>query len=455
MSTYFATERSETSMITDDNHPDIKKAERHLEEYVLKNPAGGSFSLWKSTPADLGATGPGYELYFVLLKQMILLFVILFVASFPALIMNFTGSYLSEVEKTSPLESSTLGNQRSLQEDLLKGRNRQDAIDEHKRTMYITVFTDFAYIILFLIVVIIFQFYSYRRSLTTKNVIVGDFAIYVELPKGVKTTEDELKAFFEKYGPVHECCIPKCYGKVIKRYMKFNEVEKELYTEMKKSRMEDNTEKLDKIRIKRYEILEKLKAESDNSKYSVRAFVIFETIKSRDMCLKDYAKSLIFRSLKDQPQRLRFKNSPVHVSNAPDPREMHWDNFGEKTTHWKSVIIYIILLYTSVIALVVISMVEYYEIRLPTYTKCIATRSLPEDNKDDLDDLDKNNQTHVICFCGGLKEEEIENDPDYKNFCENYWTYFIFIWILRFSGMGIVALLDKIVKDSLIGITFS
>jgi hypothetical protein len=234
--------------------------------------------------------------------------------------------------------------------------------------------------------------------------------------------------------------------------MKFNEIEKELFTEMRKSCNRDNPGRLNKIRTKRYEFLEKLKAESDNSNYNVKAFIIFETIKSRDACLNDYARSERFDGLKNQTQRLRFKNSPVKVSNAADPREMRWESFGEKIIHWKSVLIYVILLYSSVISLVIISIVEYYEIRLPTYKKCITTHSLPENNPN-LENLDKNNETHVICFCGGYNEEEIKNNPDYEEFCTNYKAYFYMIWILRFAGMGVVALLDKIVKDSLIGIS--
>eukprot|EP00826_Nyctotherus_ovalis_P040444 TRINITY_DN3991_c0_g4_i3.p1 TRINITY_DN3991_c0_g4~~TRINITY_DN3991_c0_g4_i3.p1 ORF type:complete len:457 (+),score=122.02 TRINITY_DN3991_c0_g4_i3:301-1671(+) len=450
MASYYATERTESSMIHDDTHPDINKAKQHLEDFVLKNPEGTPLSIWKSTPADLGAAGPGFELYFVFLKQMILLFTILTVACLPVMILNFTGGYLHKVETTSPFESSTLGNQESLPDKLLDSDDPRATISNHKRKMHMTMFIDMAYVILYIVLVTLFQCYSYKRARTTRNVIVSDFSILVELQKGVAATEEELRSFFEKYGPVHESCIPKYYGKVLKRYMKFNAIEKELFTEMRKSRNQDNADKLDKIRTKRFEFLEKLKAEPDNSNYSVKAFIIFETIKSRDACLNDYARSERFDGLKKQPQRLRFKNSPIIVQNAADPREMKWESFGEKIIHWKSVLIYIILLYSSVIALVIISIVEYYEIRLPTYKKCIATLSLPENNPT-LENLDKNNQTHVMCFCGGYSEEEIKDKSDYDEFCTNYSTYFFMIWILRFCGIGVVALLDKIVKDSLIG----
>ena len=177
----------------------------------------------------------------------------------------------------------------------------------------------------------------------------------------------------------------------------------------------------------------------------------FGVLGPRDACLRDYAHNKILTRLKNQSQRLKFKNSAIKVKNAPDPGEILWHSFGEKYGHWKSIIIYIILLYASIICLIIMSIVEYYEMRLPTYTKCVVTKSLPEQNEN-LDNLDKNNETNVICFCGGISEEEIESREDYTDFCENYNTYFFLVWIIRLTAMGIISLIEKIVKDSLIGI---
>jgi hypothetical protein len=106
--------------------------------------------VWKSTPTDLGAAGLGFELYFVFLKQMILLFTMLTILSIPILVLNLAGGYLSEAEKTSPFESSTLGNQKSLPDELLKSDNVRKTIRDHKRVMHMTLYTDIAYVLIIL-----------------------------------------------------------------------------------------------------------------------------------------------------------------------------------------------------------------------------------------------------------------------------------------------------------------
>ena len=93
-----------------DSMANLKKAESHMADFILKNPTGTPFSILHSTTEDFGAGGLGLEMYMVYLKQMTILFGVLAVITIPPLIINYMGGCLREYGITSVLEASTLAN---------------------------------------------------------------------------------------------------------------------------------------------------------------------------------------------------------------------------------------------------------------------------------------------------------------------------------------------------------
>ena len=427
--------------------PDPTKAAIHAEEFTLHDSRGQPFKICDSTPVDLGTGGIGIEMYFVYLKQMVILFGVMSVISLPVVVINYLGGYLNSVDKTSPFEASTIANQKGIPPGITNKEDAQSAIEEHKAYMYTTVITDFIYCVVYLAFIFIFQRYNKRRVNKSKNVSVRSFAIMVDLEAGANVTETELKKFFERYGSIHECRIPKYYGKTLRRFIKYTQIEKAIIVEECKPPDKEDPKVIDNFKAKRVHILSQIENKSTECG-KVRAFIIFESIKARQDCLKDYIKWNSLKNSQDQPQRLRFENTLIAVKKAPEPGEIFWENFGDKKSNWKLAIVYMILAFAMLISLLLISIVEYYENRLPTYARCLefddpkitnATSSLQKTDEE------------VICFCGGLAEDQIENNPDYAEFCKNYWQNFYVIWIIRLAGLSGVALINMIIKYVVMG----
>lgn len=439
---YFIMNETSIKELNGSIDPNIEVAKKHGEEYILLNREGNPIPVCSSTPSDLGSGGLGLELYFVFLKQMILMFTIMTVFAIPVVIVNYLGGYLNDIEKTSPFEGSTIANQQGTLPDL-----RDNVISKSDRAyMYVTVFMDVAYCVAFVVVLALFECYNKKRINRSKNVNVSDFAVMIELAEGITSTEEELKGFFEKYGPIHECIIPKYYGRALKRYLTYMDLEKKLIVELKNPEGE-NARLVDAIREKRKEILEDIKSNPDSDDGKLKAFIIFETLRSKQECLKDYSKRWLVRTSEAHSRRIKFKSTPSKVNPAPEPIEIFWEKFGEKRYKWKTAIIYVVLAFTLLISLLIISIVEYYENRLPTYSMCIKEDYIRvEGGRNGTEGLEPENESHVLCFCGGLEEKEIKKNESYKSFCANYWNYFVGIWILRFLGMGAVSLVNTLLK---------
>jgi len=442
-------EEISTKEFNDSKKPDIKIAKRHAEEFILLDAAGKPIPFCNSSPSDIGTGNLGLEMYFVFLKQMILLFSIMTVFAIPVVIVNYLGGYLNNMEKTSPFEGSTIANQQGTLSDI---RGDDENSKKDKIYMYVTVFMDLGYSIAYIAVLLVFECYNKRRINMNKNANVRDFSVMVELAPGISSTEEELKGFFEKYGPIHECIIPKYYGRVLKRYLKYMELEKRLIIELKDSNP-DNEETIKAIEAKREELLEDIKNNPDKDDGKLKAFIIFETIRSKQECLSDYSKRWLVRTSDAHNRRIKFKTTPSKVTQAPEPIEIFWQNFGEKRWWWKTAIIYIVLTFTLLVSLLIISIVEYYANRLPTYSMCIkGDYILGEGGRNGTEGLEPGNEKHVLCFCGGISETDIINNPEYKEFCSNYKNYFVGIWLLRFLGMGAVSLINTLLKYTIMGL---
>jgi len=433
--------------------PSPDEAVKHAEEYTLHTPEGQPLNFCKAKPTDLGVGGIGIEMYFVFLKQMIILFGVLSLISLPAVIINYLGGYLYAVEKTSPFEASTIANQKGIPKGETDQEVAEKAIEEHKAYMYTTVGIDLFYCVVYMVILFIFECYNRRRIKRSKNLSVGEFSIMIELEQeNSMVDKNTLVAQFSKYGNIHECFIPQYYGQTLQRFIDYSNNEKQILIETKKVGAAENQQELANLKTKRKTLAEQIKNSPNDSQETKRtkAFIIFETLLARKNCLNDYEEFKTLKNAKNQPQGLQYKGIPMAVTKAPEPSEIYWENFGVRKSSWKIALINLILLLTFFITLLLISIVEYYENRLPTYSKCLEF-NLPGNLTINETLSQPHNDEQVVCFCGGLTETEIESNPDYKEFCEDYWKEFFMIWVIRLSGLGAVALIGMLLKYAIMG----
>ena len=385
---------------------DPKRAQRHGENYILRTHSGKRFDFCKTTPAELGIGGIGLEMYFVFLKQMIILFTVMSVISLPVVVINYMGGYLNVVETTSPFEASTIANQKGIPPGTINRTEAEIAVEEHRKYMYTTIVLDLFYCLAYIILIFFFEQYNKRMVKATRNLKVGDYAVEIEIKQRGETTEADLKRFFEKYGDVHECMIAEHYGRELQACMDYIQIEKNIREEQRKKESLDLSQRVDLLKMEREAALQKVKECSESSPESIRAFIIFESIKSREACLKEYVEYRSRKTLVTQPLTLRFQGSSLRVVKAPEPREIYWENFGITQSNWKSILVYLVVGVLMLVSLLVISIVEYYENRLPTYVRCLEFHN-PFDSNNSTNTSDPLSDEQVICFCGGFEEREV------------------------------------------------
>ena len=173
------------------------------------------------------------------------------------------------------------------------------------------------------------------------------------------------------------------------------------------------------------------------------AFVIFETRDGKDACLRAYDP---FRmDLDKQPENMRYHGTPVIVSHAPEPREIFWENVGVSWGAWRSYVSYAIIISLMIGTFVWISYITRIEIKLPTYSMCLS---------DDQVDITSNNASfqQVSCFCGGIEETKIDNNPSYSQFCSRYDQEFYQLWFLRLVCITSISFINLLLKYCVMGI---
>jgi hypothetical protein len=175
------------------------------------------------------------------------------------------------------------------------------------------------------------------------------------------------------------------------------------------------------------------------------AFVVFETRDGKDACMRAYSP---FRSdLERQPDNMRYHSIPIIVSDAPEPREIFWENVGINWGLWRGLISYIIIVILIIGTFIWISYITRIQIKLPTYSMCLS------EDKIDITNASASVED-VSCFCGGIEETKINNNPSYSMFCSRYNQEFYQLWFLRLVCITTISFINLLLKYAVMGIIF-
>lgn len=92
------------------NKADEQKAKEHKHNTTIRNRDGLLRPVWGTKITDFGEHGVGLMLYFMTLKWMAIGFVIVALLSLPCLIVNATGNGITDSNKLSLLDYTTISN---------------------------------------------------------------------------------------------------------------------------------------------------------------------------------------------------------------------------------------------------------------------------------------------------------------------------------------------------------
>ena len=114
----FGDEQSEHVLVSQmqgqlEEHPDLDKAIRFKRENSLCNPDSMPFPVCSTTPKNIGSYSIGLELYFLFLKQMMLLFFLVSLISACPIYVNYQGDYFEVKDPIDASAAVSLGNLKS------------------------------------------------------------------------------------------------------------------------------------------------------------------------------------------------------------------------------------------------------------------------------------------------------------------------------------------------------
>lgn len=433
---------------TSDDNPilmeaDPEIAKKHGDSYVLHDAIGRPLNIFTSTPSDFGENGIGLEMYFIFMKQNICLFIILTIISSPVLVINYLGSYLQTAQLASFWADSTIANQKGIPIFTTNITDAEAAIESQKAVMFTTISLDILNSFVFLIFICFVGVYNSRLLQKTSNVMPGDYAVQVSLSKGSFATEDSIYKFFSKFGVIHECNLPLWFGRKLQIANELTILEMSIKDEEKKGIAAGGNKQLEILEDKKNTLIQELCEIEKTSLVLNTAFVIFESRDEKEACLRAYAPFI--NDLEKEPDNLRYEGKALIVIQAPEPREIFWENMGVNWGLWRPIVSYTTITILILGSFFWVSVITRIEIKLPSFSMCAE-----DDPNVDVTNLTSSSQD-VACFCGGIPETQVYNDPNYSVFCSQYDEEFYKIWILRLLCITGVSVINLLLKYAIMG----
>ena len=352
--------------------PDLTRALQYQNENSLRQCKDGEYSLFPyltTSISEFAAFGVGLQLYFHFLKCSAGLFFLISLVSIWPIVVHSQGSGIKDdVDKEHAYQAITLANEDT------------DSITDKKIQI---ICADLVYTGIFIIFLLFYRISAGRiiSQYQRKMRKISTYAITVKkLPE--ECTENEVELHFQQFGVVRQVHLARKFHDKLYDYRKRTELSYNLGIAQNKAKLKNkvtnNTIKLLKMRIKKFDEKIKKQEKEDLRPYEKlpvdRAYVVFERIEDRNSCLKQYKKEKKWwRSALYQRSELQFQGKhPLHVKPAPEPSLILWENL-ELTLFQKGIRVIIIAFITLLLLIGTIVLLFWLKSResgLPHSLKC-------------------------------------------------------------------------------------
>eukprot|EP01022_Parablepharisma_sp_SALTPOND_P033162 TRINITY_DN88247_c1_g1_i1.p1 TRINITY_DN88247_c1_g1~~TRINITY_DN88247_c1_g1_i1.p1 ORF type:complete len:687 (-),score=65.51 TRINITY_DN88247_c1_g1_i1:1540-3600(-) len=435
-----------------------EKAERHGKESIVLSQSGEYIPLWSSTPQDLAPAGVGVEMYFVFLKQMILLFFVLSLFVIPCIYFNSEGGQLSQKAKNGYFQTTTVANKISLPLNVTSKEAADVALGDSNKVTNWIIGIDAIICGVFAIMVLGFTVYNeYRIQRSNQNTLrTSLFAVEVSGLPAKDITEEELKAYFEQaYGPVTECSLARGFTELLYIYQDIVMTEREIKKEEARCSINkrQGSDYLKKFQLKKAELEAKLKEKLEASlggaeKPDVqKAYIIFDKLGDKVKCLKSYKRCGLIDT------GVTYKDHALTLSQPTEPSDIVWDNMGS-TLKGKIIRAIISIIATTIILIgsfAAIYTASYYASLLPTETDCLK---FPETSFQDM--LKVTEKIRIYCYCADLgivifyllltHFQSTASSGKYSKLCKLYTEQYYESKVIIILAMVTVAVVNSVMR---------
>jgi hypothetical protein len=387
---------------------DRTKAEIHGKNSVLLSSNSEYIQIWSSSTNELGVAGMGVELYFVFLKQMIILFFLISLVEIPVIVLNSTGGQIMDAESAGILEQTTLANQQTIPPYPILFTEGVSMLSKSFPEKLATIYIDLAASSLLIVLVIAFILYNERKIVQIRDAVCSPakYAIEITGLSNMELKEEHLKDHFESlYGPVVECVFAKNIYSLLPDFKKLASIE----ANIKRERILCNEDSIHTSRTfdldrKKYEeekelIMAKLPKESKEGDNISRAYILFDNLQDKKRCLEELGENT-WCDKRDRPLA-KYRDRDLIIRQPCDPSDIQWENLDVSTCNrvLKDIIAISIATIVLIAAFAAIYATSYFQSTLPMSTSCGSN------SPDELAQMaNSGDEKDVYCYCASVSQ---------------------------------------------------
>ena len=431
----------------------LEIAQKYRDENTLRRLLNGKYeqySVYSTTTSMLGEYGAGLELYFVFIKHLGYLFILISLLSAWPIYQNSQGEGLVRGAAKQEWSYWTVANQKQISlETLEKAENDLKLVSQNRIVMAIA---DSIGALCFAVFFVKY-FHVSKKTVAENfknNVTAADYAIEIKgLHEDLMET-DQIKDHFEQFGEVVEVYLARKYFGMLQDYKERAQISNKLgyeriiapglgNTNAKKiKQLEEKLCKFDTemhIRFKNGDIF--------HDKLPVnRAYLIFNKLENKKLCLDGCApRSICFKKRKIEIERLFQGQVALKVKQTTEPSNILWENLEitRCERRWRKSLSFFLALAVLVGSTCLVYVIKTYETTLPTDKYCLEEKKI--DHNKSLSYAKKNydSNSESYCYCKYQEWADMVSDKELGTYCSYFMSKITTSLLLKFfSACGII-----------------
>ncbi len=306
--------------------PVLKKALQKQRESCPRR-ANNLYPIYATNAEELGHFGVGIGLYYLFLRYMIFVFLIIAVVHSISIIINVAGNGFGETRTdVDNFGRASVGNHQEIPLVTILARSL-----EGQNVPLVLSVVDATAMLVFLVswVRLRSQQLQTVEDIDAGVMTIADYTVYVEdLPPDCLNPE-EFKEFFSQFGQVADVQIGLNNGNLITLINDRSvlNIENELASaELKQTKLTTQEDVVKKIAAKMRVVDKKIAGLRNAASFkSIVAYVTFNEQSAQDKCMKKFQGGFFSRLMADQKMKFRTKHA-LAVSQAPEPSNIKWEN---------------------------------------------------------------------------------------------------------------------------------
>ena len=393
-----------------------------LREFDSESGNFKHFPLCSTSESTIGRYGIGLELYFFLLRNLALFFLLVSLISIYPMYSNYSGHQYGSTNQNERYTYLTLANQEGIStyETDLKIAEKQ--LPDIKSNLNRLWAVDFG--ISFLFFLFICYYILKSRSKVMKDVgehfKVSDFAVQIEgFPPYILT--EQVIEYCKDYGDIEEVYLSRNYEGKLPFYKKIYGLAYDIEVE----NIVKNGRNIEKCSTLSHDIYDnRVTLDKTHDELCIdKVFLVFNSLKSKKKCLKDYKTSgfnyKCCRKNKIQGTR-RHAAFRLNVQSAPNPSDIIWENmeFSSFNVFRRRVIMLLLSCLIIFISFILVySLRGYFQSSIKQ--NCKERGISGNISVDEAKKLYKDN-SDIICYCRQQSVKDLMSKDEYKGFCQDY-----------------------------------